>query len=221
MTSFIPDAAMSKKRKTWSQSDLDFLRSACQTELASSIAKKLGTTPHSVRMTCKRYGIPFKREIRPRVSWSNEQVEFLRINSSNMTVAQMASRFGVSKQDVINKLRAEGLGFSKVRKEWTSRDVYELLLHTETKGRSEVASKIDRSLGSVHTKLKQLGVKSFAGRYSLQEAIRATGYCAYQLQRARRALDQQWTKVKWKTTGRFIITCDQLDEMCDWLKEEK
>lgn len=56
------------------------------------------------------------------------------------------------------------------------------------------------------------------GTYTLRQATTDTGYAKEQLQRAQSALGQKWKRLSRR--GSFMITLEQLEEMCEWLKQD-
>lgn len=74
-----------------------------------------------------------------------------------------------------------------------------------------------RSVFALYHKLCRIGYSGgiTRGSYTLNQLMRITGYSRSQLRRAMQSCSQKWRRTSSK--GVFIITEDQMDELCDWL----
>lgn len=78
----------------------------------------------------------------------------------------------------------------------------------------------NRSISSLYHKLSRIGYNGgfTRGSYTLRQLIELTGYSESQLRRAAKALLQKWRRTS--TKGSFVITEDQMDELCTWLGKD-
>lgn len=135
------------------------------------------------------------------------------------TIAQMAAMLGRTEESIKGLLKRRVP--RQIKKRWWSKtEVNQLLELSEKYGITEISKRLRRSVGTVNSKMRALGIRSYHGSYSLNSAVRATGYHPSQLQRARNALNQTWHKRSSGAYGRFVISDEQLDALCEWLKWE-
>lgn len=104
-----------------------------------------------------------------------------------------------------------------VNRPWTRDEDNYLLFRCEKYTVSELAERLNRTIGDTGKRLRLLGLEPSCGVYSLTKACRETGYATSQLERARTSLNMVWRK---NSEGRFAITEEQLTEMCEYLKTE-
>jgi hypothetical protein len=210
-------------RRYWSEYDIAALQNNNGVLSTHELALLLKRSVHSVERGLKRYGGTSRRIKRAgiRTEWTedlqNELVRLLKTEPPNAVAKQL----GLALPVVLTKIRVMDLGYIKAKRAWTKADVVELLRLAEYYGRAEIAKRTKRGIGSVNCKMIELGLKSFHGSYSMRGAERHTGYHHETLMRARDALNQQWKYRKWRNKGRFVITDDQLNAMCEWLKQER
>lgn len=77
-----------------------------------------------------------------------------------------------------------------------------------------------RSIPALYGRARRLfGPGGFTrGTYTLHGASTATGYTRKQIRRAASALNQKWKRLRRR--GAYIITEEQLDDICEWLKHD-
>lgn len=209
-------------KRPWTKEEINQLQTNAGKFSARELATAFNRTIDSVERGFVRYGgVP--RRTRPRgqdVIWTDQQLVLLRTNAATTPPSRLAPQLGLPLSAVLTKLRILGLPYCKAKRPWTQQDVIELMDLAEKHGHKEIAKITGRHIGSVHTKMTALGLRAFQGSYSMRGAERATGYHYHQLLRAKNALNQSWTKRKWKNRGRFVISEEQLMELCDYLKTE-
>jgi hypothetical protein len=77
-----------------------------------------------------------------------------------------------------------------------------------------------RSPSSLYHKLARIGYNGgfTRGTYTLRELMEFTGYSESQLKRAAKSCAQKWRRTSSK--GSFVITEDQMEELCIWLGKD-
>jgi hypothetical protein len=77
-----------------------------------------------------------------------------------------------------------------------------------------------RSIAALYGRARRLfGPGGFTrGTYTLHGASISTGYTREQLRRAASALNQKWKRLRRR--GAYIITEEQLEDICEWLKHD-
>lgn len=78
----------------------------------------------------------------------------------------------------------------------------------------------NRSISALYHKLDRLGYNGglTRGSYTLAQLIELTGYSRWQLKRAMNMCGQKWRRTS--TKGSFVITEDQVEEICAWLGKD-
>lgn len=207
----------------WSAEQIAMLQSNNGVLSVRELAILLNRSVHSVERAMVRYGGVARRVKRKGIRnvWTVEQIADLRRLLLSESPHIVAKRLGMSMPAVLTKIRMLGLSYIKAKRPWSRSDVLELMALSEKYGRREIAKRTKRNIGSVNNKMKALGLHAFQGSHSMRGAEKQTGYHHLQLMRARDALRQNWRKLDWRNRGRFVISDDQLTEMCEWLKQEQ
>lgn len=101
--------------------------------------------------------------MRTRTTWEKPAFdEYLKANYKTKKLADIASELGVQRQTVCNHLKALGLEKSeKTRvRYWTEEEVKYIKANFEKVPLEDMAAKLGRSAGSVHSKLSVMGLKA-------------------------------------------------------------
>jgi len=100
---------------------------------------------------------------------------------------------------------------------WTREEDNYLMFKAERYLADELATRLNRTVGAVKSRLKYFGWKEASDVYSVNKACKATGYAMTQLERARKSIHMTWRR---NSKGHFAITPDQLTRMTDYLRDE-
>lgn len=95
-------------RHTWAKEEVDFLKDNYQSMSNEELARELGIKQKSVENKLHNLGLK-RKKIKKRHIWSKEEEQFLRDNYQSMSNSELASKLGVKKKSVANKLSHLGL----------------------------------------------------------------------------------------------------------------
>jgi len=221
---------MSDHDQLWTADEITWLRNNAYQVTVYQAAEYLGRTVRSVYAKTRSLNLFFRKKITVNVvngvamvhrPWTDEEVEYLSTHAATTTMAQMAKHLGRTYTSVAQKVRNSQLKHRSDRAPWSSQEVFQLLALSAKHNTDEVAKRIGRSRHAVRTKMRILGIKLFAGHYSLTSAAEHTGYDSTQLLRARDSLGQTWKRRRHSWTSRYLITDEQLEALCEYLKTER
>lgn len=203
----------------WTEKDVALLRAKAVTHTPKELAQLLGRTRTSIAQKMWQLGIPSKDRV---AAWTEADKSYLlkefNPDQQGPSALAIAKHLGRTRSSVVNELRR--LGFWErlgEYKPWTKAELFELMSGCETLTNHELARKLGRSYTSVKFKMYRLGYKPLCAVYSLKEVRANTGYADYQLRRAKKKTGQKWHKAR---SNRFVIHENQVQELCEYLKEE-
>jgi hypothetical protein len=156
---------------------------------------------------------------RTRKAPTQDELDLLQREYPTHTIPEMAAMLGRTEDSIKGFLKRRVPRQIK-KKWWSKQELHKLMDLAEKYGHTEISKRLNRSIGSVNVKMRALGIHSYHGSFSLNGAERATGYHPDQFKRAKAALHQTWHWRRSGWQGRFVISGDQLDELCEWLKWE-
>lgn len=216
-----------KTYRNWTKTELDWLTSNAEQYTPDEAAAHLDRPLSSIENKGVVLKLKFKKrqrvlygKVAEQVPWSDEDIAKLREYAGKMPVKELAAKLGRTYVATYVKAREIGLNASFSRKRWTQEE-YKKLLECEHLTIAELADSLGRSRQVTANKLRERGYKFLCGVYSLKGASKHTGYNMDQLQRARKALKQKWRRVKsFGTHMRYKISEEQLEEICEWLKND-
>jgi hypothetical protein len=217
-----------KDQKLWTEEELAWVRSNASLVTAVEAAAHLRRTEKSTRHAGFRLGVKFKlvtnrsRDgktvvIKP---WTEKEEAELREYAKTMTKKEIASKLGRTCHSITLKLGALFIRARSEKPRWSKDEDQELMRLSEKYSPLTIAKKMTRSYPSIKERMISLGIKAFNGTYSAKAAAEYTGYAVSQLERARDAVGQTWKKQPHSWTKRYVITEEQLEELCEWLKNE-
>jgi hypothetical protein len=110
---------------------------------------------------------------------------------------------------------------------WTKEEELSLLENIGNYGFAKIQAELNtpyfwlndsRSISAIYSKLRRMGFNGglTRGGYTLRFITENTGYNKTHIKRAAKALRQKWKKTS--SLGAYIITYDQYEEICNWLK---
>ena len=203
-------------RSFWSNQEIQYLIEHAPTTSLPQLSSVLKRSQASVRRSCQRYGVKYKLEkvILVRRNWSPEEHAWLVANSANLRVDEISKHLGIPAHPVRAYLSRHKLPFKRRRFPWEQRDTIGLLTYAERGNAAYIAAKIKRPVPTVSTKMQALGIKAYAGTFTMMGIVHETGYHHTQLEAARDALRQKWRR----TSRRFIITSKQYDALMDYFR---
>jgi hypothetical protein len=106
-------------------------------------------------------------------------------------------------------------------KHWTKKEELSLLQGIGANSLNWLCNKSGgRSPFALYHKLARIGYNSglTRGTYTLRKLMDLTGYSESQLKRAAKSCFQKWRRTSSK--GSFVITEDQMEELCAWLGKD-
>ena len=158
---------------------------------------------------------------RPR-QWTPEEDQYLRNNAATQTLRAMGDALHREDSAVWGRLKRLGImdRKNKPHRAWTKREQFQLMTYSEKYGIQKLMELMGRSKDSIFSQVKQMGLRLRCDVYSLNSACKATGYHYTQLERARDALGQLWRWERFRGFGRFTISQNQLEALCEYLKTE-
>lgn len=160
-------------------------------------------------------------------SWTQEEINYLKKYGPSVPRAELARRLGRGSSSVGKIMRRKQLPvYEGAYRKWTKDEVARLYWLVERYGFREIAKKMGRTPASVFKKIQAMKMRTRANVHSMESAAKETGYHQYQLKRARNALGQRWKLTTYRTPGkagrmqRYTITETQLEQLCEYLKNE-
>jgi hypothetical protein len=151
--------------------------------------------------------------------YSEEDDLLIGIFAGIVSAPELADFLGRTETALWKHAEHRGVSLAVTHREWSEREKIRLISLCENNSIGQVAEQMGRTYQSVQHKMRDLNLKPFGGVYSLSEAIRHTGYAHTQLYAARDTLGQHWKKISWRL-GRYLISDNQLQACCDWLRDE-
>jgi len=105
---------------------------------------------------------------------------------------------------------------------WPAKKVREVILLAETNTVRQISQRLNIPFRTIRNYLWRSGLRACSDLLTLTECARKTGYTRHHFKRAKEALGQKWRSGGHMARGKsWGITEDQLDEMCEYLKNEK
>ena len=214
------------RARPWTEPEIAWLRANSGKVDVYEAAATLGRTRPAVWQHGGKIGVTFlpkKRVFRSRrsIAWSeNETHKFLEL-AGKVPAAEIARQLGRSLAAVQMQAVRHKVSFNvEGNRPWTKSEL-DKLMDCERLTVEELAEELGRTVSAVATKMYVLGYRALCGYHTVRSAVRETGYSPSQLQRARRATGQKWRWSKMGGShGRYLITQDQLEGLCEWLKKE-
>lgn len=152
----------------WKPEDEDYLRENYPGMSIKELAQTLGRTESSINNKVKNLGLTN----RTYNWWTERETEYIKQNYHTMDTRTIAETLGRSREAV--RLKANHLGLVSVnyKRPWTDNDTETLLkLKDEGLDNTEIAERMERSLGTVYLKLRDHGLTQPTGhRYILMKA---------------------------------------------------
>jgi transposase len=152
---------------TWTMEDKNYLRNHYPGTSVKELAKTLNRTESSIYNKIMDLQISQKKK-----AWTEKETEYIKQNYHTMDTETIAETLGRSREAV--RLKANHLGLVSVnyKRPWTDNDTETLLkLKDEGLDNTEIAKRMERSLGTVYLKLKDHGLTQPTGhRYILMKA---------------------------------------------------
>ena len=155
---------MKKFQKPWTDKEVQYLKDHTDRSIGQ-LARELGRTYSAVKNKLKRDGIENisngRQYIPTGVSWSEEEILFLRDHCVSMSFKEMAGVLGRSESSVRNKIVKSGmLDIPKNRTYWSGEEERFLEETYAMKGAEYVAKKLGRTVSSVRHKAQRMNIPS-------------------------------------------------------------
>lgn len=164
-----------------------------------------------------------------RASWTDDELNKLRDIWGTMKDAEVAQAIGKTVSGVrlkatVLKLREAkgkraGTRSGQVTRPWSKSE--EMLL-VKNVGHLSIFELMDllpgRTRSSIESRCRRLGFTPTQGTFTRCGIERETGYDWRQIKRARDAIGQVWKRYG---VRKYIVTEDQVQEITDWLRDEK
>lgn len=214
--------------KTWTDEELAWLDANASSVTCLRASAHLGKSPHAVEQMARKRNLSFDKTA-PRTRsngatwkrWTEEDMKYLRENHKTKTLKELSDHLG-RKRDSIRQMLVRIGGKAKTKdKPWRTADDHKLRELAEKYDFYGIAKSMNRTYASVKTRARVIGITHLRGTYSLSNAAESTGYDVRQLLRAKKNLNQHWNKVRYSWTHRYVITEEQLEALCEWLKTER
>ena len=117
------------------------------------------------------------------------------------------------------------------RKRWSAHEILKLYTMVSISSPRNIAKALGRTTIAVVRKMEKMKLTPGQGHYSVRDIEEKTGYARSQLVRAKESLGQHWQRKPdsggyrkrsdaRKTNRRYQLTEQQLEELCDWLRDE-
>lgn len=219
---------MDQKRFSFTAEEEALLRTRAAELYADEIFDLL--KPHtsgSIRSHAKAKGIKLKARSRKGArrhpkSFTEEQDALLEFFAGAVSIHELTELVGRDVHACHRRARKKGLSVEFDCRRWTKREDFALMALSERMGAAEVAHHLpNRTVIGVKNRMLTLGLHPYNARWSLQKAARDTGYNVQQLLRAKGGLGQTWVKKEgYRRIGRWLISEEQLEALCDWLRDE-
>lgn len=218
-----------KFQKTWSAEDNTKLTHIASEHTVSELMEIFGRTDNAIRSRLAELGLKSKRKKRTVFNgppgsklWTEEERAFLKESAGKLSLKEMAAALGRSRAAVNTYgLKMKFWERTRTRERWTKSELFLLQDYATIMPPPLIARRMHRPLGSVKSMLGHMGVKTMTDCVSLRQAEQSTGYDRKQLARARSALGMKWRRAPGNFgMKRYLITSEQLDTLCDYLRDE-
>jgi len=157
-----------ERHRRWTQEEISYLI-ANKDKPIDELSSELGRTPTAVFSKLHQLGVLRKGRLHKR--WTREEEEFLLKNHDKMTLEELASRLGRTKDSIKGKMRflrlgrPPGLGeIRRTRKIWTEDEKEFLKRNSKNFTAKELSELLGRTESSVRNMLRVLGLKPKKGR---------------------------------------------------------
>lgn len=154
--------------------------------------------------------------------WQPHEDSYLRSHAATTSISQMSRDLRRHKSVVQKRLQKLGITQLAMPKKprWGKKDIQTLQGLIEKHCARDIAQLMGRTEHSIRGVMARLGWRQRCDVFSLNAAAESTGYHWTQLWRAKRALNQAWRWEKFRGLGRYSISSEQLDQLCEYLKTE-
>jgi hypothetical protein len=203
----------------------EWIKDNAATHNKNQIARYLGVRYKVVARYMAKHNIPHlvskaHSHTTVRVVWTEEETKALRELAGTMPVADIAAKIGRTVGGIRSHARINKIWLGFKRKRWTKEEDQELMVAVESLPVKRIAKAINKSVNATRNRMFRKKFRSLCGVYALNEIMRETGYQLCQLRRAKEALNQKWTMLKWGKRGRYAIEHCQMEALTNWLRDE-
>jgi hypothetical protein len=210
--------------RPWTQEEVEWLTANCHLLQFSEIfahfpyRSTMSVRHRMLSLKLRPSRVAIKRDGGLYKIWTEQDFALLKNQAGQIPATEIARLTGRSLRAVKSKAQMHGISLAYHLHTWSEKDLNYLHWNVGTSTLDELTEGSGRPRNSVKQKLYDLGLKPLSEKYTLTRAVEETGYDYTQLRSAKKALGQTWRRARHHATFRYVISDDQLEDCCEWLK---